>query len=162
MKKNLFILGTCMTLLIGAAFALKQDQITFSRTFTLEKVDIEIESDGNLNNVMPDTAYTYKVAIQNTGEPCYVRIKDNEELIIPDTSWIKIGDYYYYPESLESNEKVLFTDSIYLDHFEQGHEDIEWTIHAEAIQSQNFELNLELEDPFLNQEILSFETGGEG
>lgn len=101
--------------------------------------------------------------IYNLGSESYIRAKIILENTDTDISnwvsgisddWEKVGDYYYYISSVNKNSYIQLFDTIKFPEI-ASNSSVEYRVSvvAEAVQAQNFEQDLNLENPWKNVEI---------
>lgn len=167
-------------MLISGIYALTNNVIvTSGNILTTDSVDIDLkEYWTNFNNeqvqyngenitVYPGSEISIIPKITNNGSNCYVRAKIDFKIdnnAITDLSnivsildgWQKYGDYYYYNSILNSKESIEIFRTIRIPisiSNEDSEKKIIVTVSADAIQSNNFNPNYTLEDPWYNVEI---------
>ncbi len=163
MKKGIIVLMLGILSIGGyAVYSSYHDQITFTRSFTLDHVDIEIVSgDTSLDGLLPGVSYDYPIVIENKGATSFIRVKEINACFDVQTDWYYHEGYYYYMEPVETNETIQFCDAIIIDDIDKSLEDssFTWLLEVEAIQYDHFTEDFSLEDPWQGEEIQSFESG---
>lgn len=118
--------------------------------------------------VLPSQTVSEIPRITNIAEPCYVRAlityeNDLEEEGLSDENlngisgeWIKIGDYYYLKDVLETDESAdLFESVTFPAEWENPHsgQNLDINIQVDAIQAKNYKPDYQSEKPWGDEEI---------
>lgn len=164
MKKKLGLLvfagALSAFLVVGSTLAWFTDKETATNTLTMGKVEIELfeeaeseekrvvsgEDGLTFDNVVPGDVLVKKVDVKNVGTvDAYIRVKvtsELENLLDIQPNWTKIGDYYYYNNSVEKNDFTphLFTKVTIPGTWnnEMAEKSFNIFIEAQAIQVDNF------------------------
>ncbi len=131
-------------------------------------IDNEIYSK-DPKDVSPGDTIELKPVVSNLGIPAYIRTKItytdnydqvdglNDDIINGMSSdWVKKGDYYYYRNIVGTDEKIDIFESVTIPKDWTSEHDgqiLNQHIIVEAVQSKNFEMNLESETPWGGIEI---------
>ena len=168
-------------MLVSGIYALTNNVIvTSGNILTTNSVDIDLKEylvdesqsenlyDGENITVYPGSKISIVPKITNRGSNCYVRAKldfeiDNNKIessnnYIFDVSekWKKYGDYYYFNSILNNNETIEIFNKIKIPSNlskEYSGKNIIVSVTADAIQSDNFNPDYTLEDPWYNIKI---------
>lgn len=168
-------------MLISGIYALTNNIIvTSGNILTTSSVDIDLKEylldisqketlyDGKNIIVYPGSNVSIIPKIINKGSNCYVRAKlefkiDNNIIENSNNSifdildcWEKHGSYYYYNSILKCNETINIFENIKIPNSisnEYSGKKVIVSISADAIQSDNFNPDYTLEDPWYNIKI---------
>ena len=136
--------------------------------YILNENNEEIEFTDPEKTVMPGETVYLIPRISNLGASCYLRVKlgynSNDQLTtLSDESigdmgenWKKVGEYWYYQNPVEKDEKIDIFKYVSIPNFGNDVQGkiLQLNIIAEAIQSKNFTPNFNSEEPWGNEEIL--------
>lgn len=128
-----------------------------------EKTDDGIEKpfeDGK--KVLPGDTVSKIVYVKNDEAECYIRCKvdfgveddldlSKECLKGIEENWILVGDYYYYIDSVPTDEKIKFFDEIMIpEDWDNRYAGKTFSVEviAEAVQKKNFTPNYNSENPW--------------
>lgn len=164
------VMGTMIV--IGGTLAWFTDKGETTNVVTFGNVDIklqETQKDGNLSekglkfeNIVPGDKFKKDPTITNIGKnDCYIRAKitftegapiGDDSLDIKSAEWKKGSDgYYYYKGVVKNGMNVVLFNEVKIPG-ELGNNVADKTfnikVDAEAIQSDNFEVNFESDTPW--------------
>lgn len=173
-KRKIFIFVFSLLLLFslfGQVFAYFPS-LNIINEFTNGAVDIAIgdksiiDNSNGYNTVLPFDKIDRNPYIVNNGADCYVRIKfvfSNSEIVNEDNLiWLnpdllqKNDGYYYYNKILKSNDFLDIFDGIQLGDIDEQHQltDFGVDIQVDAVQSKNFSIDFNAENPWGVVEVL--------
>lgn len=134
--------------------------------------------------VVPGQTISKIPVITNKGAPVYVRAKvsfenlsadveKQDEIFLADSGclneissrWLKIGDYYYYRDVLNTGENIeLFQSVTFPEHFteDSSGQKTGIFIQADAIQADNFMPDFDSQQPWNDEKILESVKEGDG
>ena len=164
-KKRLFYTGlfffTIMS--ISGIYSLNESIVNTDSTVSTSYVDISLSDNAaTTNKILPGDNVQIDIGISNLGIDCYLRAKvnlivKNDNLItdnyfdIDNSTWVKIGDYYYYKTIFNKNDSVeLFNNFIVPEYLNKNYEneDLIVEVIAEAIQAKNVNPNYSNDKPW--------------
>lgn len=168
-RKNMLLLMTLINLLLAAPLhvpAATSDSLTVENHIQTGDINIQLEEyqvddqgkeslydfDGS---VLPGDTISKIPRITNLAEPCYIRVHlafpQPEDMMLPGLSdehlqgisdkWIRIDDYYYYPDVLNTGDTLDFFQSVHIPsdlENEYAGQELAVSIQIDAIQAKNF------------------------
>lgn len=172
MKKRLFVIQLILIIIMAFSgiYALANQSVINSagtgivdiklQTYKLNDINEETLYGNEKTEVMPGQIISLIPKVTNLAEDCYIRfkafyIKDSVDIssYVTDlsTDFEKHGDYYYYKNIFEKDNKINLFSTIKIpenvDELILSNEFV-LTITVEAIQSKNFEPDYSLTDPW--------------
>jgi len=165
LDRKIFVLGLFffIVMTISGIYSLSNTIDSIENPLSIAYVDIELTTDVEDSMVMPGDLIPLNPKVNNLGIDCYLRFKieyfidnnkkDYNELSIEvgTDDWVKIGDYYYYKNVFKRNNNVLLFDNILIPtSYDNRYKNSELKIKitAEAIQSDNFNQDLNSANPW--------------
>lgn len=181
-RKKLFLIGIICTVIMGISgiYALTNTTTTkVENELSTGGINIQLkeyllnngveqEYTENETRIMPGSEVALVPRISCLGDSCYIRTKvsynsNGTNINLSDANlkgigenWIKKGDYWYYKQPLETGAHVDFFNRVKIPNTisnENQEKTINVNVIAEAIQSKNFNVNLESETPWENVDI---------
>lgn len=128
----------------------------------------EVLYDGKKRIVFPGNNVSLIPKVINLGANCYIRAKvtfeadkdvfeDNNNYIFDiSDKWKKYGDYYYYSDVVNTGEKIEIFNNVKIPTNlpeKYSGKNIIVTVSADAIQSDNFNPNYSLADPWYGEKV---------
>lgn len=170
------IMITPLTILASYSDSITRENHIQTGDIHIDLKEYQIDSTGKEskyqfdNPVLPGDTISKIPRITNLAEPCYIRVhltfpKDETNPISSLTAenlngiskkWIKIQDYYYYSDILNTKESIDFFHSVHIPENwgnEHSSQELEIAIQVDAIQAHNFSPDFSSESPWGNQEI---------
>lgn len=172
------ILSACIC---GGVYAAVADELDIENKISTSHISIDVkmtavDHDGqeiayeSSNQVaVPGGTISQKATVTNTGKPCYIRFqavsKSEKSLGISDltgidaTHWVQKGEMYYLITPLEESANVILYDGVNIPTTiskKDAGQDLGFTLKVDAIQSNNFEINFDSDNPWGEATIKEF------
>ena len=170
MKRVLIILLACLSVCtyVGGSYIYDYKEVSTQNNFNTGIVDVDlletmlvdgVEVDWDKHqDVSPGESVSYITKIKNVANPCYIRVKltFNNNYGLSYTNFFGISDkweladdgFFYYSDVLETGNIVNFFNGVKIPDDAPNDFVLSVTTDVEAVQSKNFEPDLEESAPW--------------
>lgn len=163
----LTIMCMCVFIFSSSKCAFALYEINSDKIFQTDKVDVKVSvNTKDENKYLAGDKIAYNPIIENLGAECYVRIKiDNSDKFMKlnemdfNENWYlnETDKYFYYKNVLKENETIEFCKYIKIpETYPIQNNKIDIKLYVEAIQSNNFKPNFDIDSPWGKVEIKEY------